>query len=70
RGDFIRYTLYSLDANLVQRFLIESRVSLFDVVQWNAGILSSTPKENSVDIRLRGIELAVVFDTTDGFRTG
>jgi len=70
RGDFIRYTLYSLDANLVQRFLIESRVSLFDVVQWNSGFLSSTPKENGVNIRLRGIELAVVFDTTDGFRTG
>ncbi|MGA0240359.1 MAG: hypothetical protein ACO3L7_03305, partial [Poseidonia sp.] len=52
RGDFHRYTLYSVDAHLVQRFLNEHGCEPFTKVRWdpNAPIaLQPAPKDGSDD---------------------
>jgi DNA polymerase elongation subunit (family B) len=46
RGEFHRYTLYSVDAHLVQRFLNDHQCSMFSKVRWNPEI---TPMVQSVD---------------------
>lgn len=34
RGDFHRYTLYSVDAHLAQRFFVEHNIAPFQYVEW------------------------------------
>jgi DNA polymerase I len=69
KGDFTKFTLYSLDANLVQRFLNESQVSLFERVIWRCDSNRLSRAEHTSRLKLRAIELAVIFDTATGFRT-
>lgn len=69
KGDFTRFTLYSLDANVVQRFLNASQVSLFERVLWKSEPMHLSKVEQPSSLKLRGIEFAVIFDTTHGFRT-
>ena len=69
RGNFTQFTLYSLDANLVQRFLHERGAQLFDWVQWDDGILTGVDNKHDALPKLRALELRVQFDGAHHFET-
>lgn len=68
RGDFHRYTLYSVDAHLAQRFFVEHNIAPFQYVQWDGN--QFTMLEISPDWpKLTKITMEFCYNSTDGFDT-
>ena len=68
RGDFHRYTLYSVDAHLAQRFFVEYNVAPFQYVEWNNS--QFTVLEESANWpELSHLKMDFTYDSVDGFDT-
>ena len=68
RGDFHRYTLYSVDAHLAQRFFVEHNIAPFQYVEWcNNQFVVHKAVEDWPE--LTQIKLEFFYDSADGFDT-
>ena len=68
RGDFHRYTLYSVDAHLAQRFFVEHNIAPFQYVRWNGN--QFTMLEISPDWpELTRLTMEFCYNSKDGFDT-
>ena len=68
RGDHHRYSLYSVDAHLAQRFFIEFDISPFQLVEWNEGSFSVLDENDSWP-KMKVIELVFEYNSVNGFDT-
>ena len=68
RGDFHRYTLYSVDAHLAQRFFVEHNIAPFQYVEWT-GNQFIVHEESDEWPALTQITMAFDYDSADGFDT-
>jgi DNA polymerase I len=68
RGDHHRYSLFSVDAHLAQRFFIEFGISPFQFVEWN-GDSFSLLNENDTWPKMKVIELKFEYHSNNGFDT-
>ena len=68
RGEHYRYSLYSVDAHLAQRFFIEFGISPFQLVEWD-GFSFSLLDENGSWPKMKVIELNFVYHSNNGFDT-
>ena len=68
RGDYHRYTLYSVDAHLAQRFFVEYHVAPFQYVKWD-GICFSPLEENGAWPELKQMEMEFCYEDSNGFDT-
>ena len=68
RGDHHRYSLFSVDAHLAQRFFIEFGISPFQFVEWN-GDSFSLLNENDSWPKMKVIELNFEYHSNNGFDT-
>ena len=68
RGDHHRYSLFSVDAHLAQRFFIEFGISPFQFVEWN-GDSFSLLNENDTWPKMKVIELNFEYHSNNGFDT-
>ncbi len=67
RGRYDHYTLYSVDAHLAQRFLVEFNVTPFQQVHWNGSSFDATACLEPP--KLVVVHMAVDYHTNDGFHT-
>ena len=68
RGDFHRYTLYSVDAHLAQRFFVEHNVAPFQYIHWDGNqftTLDNVPEWP----KLTRLTMEFCYNSTDGFDT-
>ena len=68
RGDFHRYTLYSVDAHLAQRFFVEHNIAPFQYVRWDGNqftMLEISPEWPE----LTRLTMEFCYNSTDGFDT-
>ena len=68
RGDHHRYSLFSVDAHLAQRFFIEFGISPFQFVEWD-GDSFSLVDENDSWPKMKVIELNFEYHSNNGFDT-
>lgn len=68
RGDHHRYSLFSVDAHLAQRFFIEFGISPFQFVEWD-GDSFSLLNENDTWPKMKVIELNFEYHSNNGFDT-
>ncbi len=68
RGDHHRYSLFSVDAHLAQRFFIEFGISPFQFVEWD-GDSFSLVNENDSWPKMKVIELNFEYNSNNGFDT-
>ena len=68
RGDHHRYSLFSVDAHLAQRFFIEFGISPFQFVEWD-GDSFSLLNENDTWPKMKVIELSFEYHSNNGFDT-
>ena len=68
RGDHHRYSLFSVDAHLAQRFFIEFGISPFQFVEWD-GDSFSLIDENDSWPKMKVIELNFEYHSNNGFDT-
>ena len=68
RGDHHRYSLFSVDAHLAQRFFIEFGISPFQFVEWD-GDSFSLIDENDSWPKMKVIELDFEYHSNNGFDT-
>ena len=68
RGDHHRYSLFSVDAHLAQRFFIEFGISPFQFVEWD-GDSFSIVNENDSWPKMKVIELNFEYNSNNGFDT-
>ena len=68
RGDHHRYSLFSVDAHLAQRFFIEFGISPFQFVEWD-GDSFSLVNENDSWPKMKVIELNFEYHSNNGFDT-
>ncbi len=68
RGDYHRYTLYSVDAHLAQRFFVEHQVAPFQYVRWD-GVGFSSLEENGIWPELKQMEMEFHYEDSNGFDT-
>jgi len=68
RGNHHRYSLFSVDAHLAQRFFIELGISPFQFVEWN-GDSFSLLNENETWPKMKIIELNFEYHSNNGFDT-
>ena len=68
RGDHHRYSLFSVDAHLAQRFFIEFGISPFQFVEWDGDSFSSL-NENDKWPKMKVIELNFEYNSNNGFDT-
>ncbi|MGB2451428.1 MAG: DNA polymerase domain-containing protein [Candidatus Poseidoniaceae archaeon] len=68
RGDHHRYSLFSVDAHLAQRFFIEFGISPFRFVEWD-GDSFSLLNENDIWPKMKVIELNFEYHSNNGFDT-
>ena len=68
RGDHHRYSLFSVDAHLAQRFFIEFGISPFQFVEWD-GDSFSLVDENDNWPKMKVIELNFEYHSNNGFET-
>ena len=68
RGDHHRYSLFSVDAHLAQRFFIEFGISPFQFVEWD-GDSFSLIDENDCWPKMKVIELNFEYHSNNGFDT-
>ena len=68
RGDHHRYSLFSVDAHLAQRFFIEFGISPFQFVEWD-GDSFSLIDENDGWPKMKVIELNFEYHSNNGFDT-
>ena len=68
KGDHYRYSLYSVDAHLAQRFFIEFGISPFQFVKWD-GTSFSVIDENISWPKMKIIELDFSYYSSNGFDT-
>ena len=70
RGEFHRYTLFSVDAHLVQRFLNEHQCEPFSRVRWVDGVLHPVSKAATTSVEpfppFRVVQLAIDFAPSHG----
>jgi len=67
-GDYHRFTLYSIDAHIAQRFFIEYRITPFEFVEWD-GQIFSVLSENDSWPNLKIIELNFNYLAKNGFNS-
>ena len=68
RGGHHRYSLYSVDVHLAQRFFIELGISPFQLVEWNNDSFSILDENDSWP-KMKIIELVFGYNSTNGFDT-
>ena len=68
RGDFFRYTLYSVDAHLAQRFFIENNISPFNYVHWIDGQFTVIEQVTEWP-ELTQLTMEFEYQSSDGFDT-
>ena len=68
RGDFHRYTLYSVDAHLAQRFFVQHRIAPFDYVNWNGSQFRVLDSQQTWP-DLSQITMEFDYTSVDGFDT-
>ena len=68
RGDHHRYSLFSVDAHLAQRFFIEFGISPFQFVEWDGDSVSLV-NENDSWPKMKVIELNFEYHSNNGFDT-
>ena len=67
RGQYKHYTLYSVDAHLAQRFLLEHRVKPFQKVRWDGHVFHSEPNEEDEFPDLTIVHMGFSYQTVNGF---
>ena len=68
RGDFHRYTLYSVDAHLAQRFFVEHNVAPFQYVEWDGNQFIHHEQSEEWP-KLTQLTMEFDYDSADGFDT-
>ena len=68
RGNHHRYSLYSVDAHLAQRFFVEHRIAPFQFVEWDGEIFSELDEVQPWP-KLKVVELTFEYDSENGFDT-
>lgn len=68
RGDFHRYTLYSVDAHLAQRFFVEHNIAPFQYVEWTGDQFIHL-KQLDEWPALTQLTMEFDYDSADGFDT-
>ena len=66
RGDHHRYSLFSVDAHLAQRFFIEFGISPFQFVEWDGNSFSLIDENDSWP-KMKIIELNFEYHSNNGF---
>ena len=69
RGQYQHFTLYSVDAHLAQRFLVEHRVAPFQKVAWADGVFHHEGTGVDANPTLHILHMAFVYSTANGFHT-
>ncbi|MBT3452505.1 MAG: hypothetical protein HN444_04025, partial [Euryarchaeota archaeon] len=69
RGQYQHFTLYSVDAHLAQRFLVEHRVAPFQKVVWVDGVFNHEGRNDDMNPTLDILHMAFVYSTANGFHT-
>ena len=69
RGQYQHFTLYSVDAHLAQRFLVEHRVAPFQKVVWVDGVFNHEGTNDDMNPTLDILHMAFVYSTANGFHT-
>ena len=69
RGKYQHFTLYSVDAHLAQRFLVEHRVAPFQKVVWADGVFHHEGTDVDANPSLHILHMAFVYSTANGFHT-
>ena len=68
RGGHHRYSLYSVDVHLAQRFFVEFGISPFQMVEWDNDSFSILDENDSWP-KMKVIELIFEYNSTNGFDT-
>ena len=68
RGSHHKYSLYSVDAHLAQRFFVEYRIAPFQFVEWDGGSFSLLEINNHWP-ELKTVELEFSYDSENGFES-
>ena len=68
RGQYRHHTLYSVDAHLAQRFLVEYGIAPFQRVEWDGATFQALPRSWYLP-ELSVVHMSVTYRTTNGFHT-
>ena len=68
QGEYDRFTLYSVDAHLAQRFFVEYGIAPFHLVEWDGAYFSKLEQGDEWP-KMKVIELDFEYDSPNGFDT-